>query len=150
MGNSCFLSPCVQVKNTSTPLMWFLFTLAIAACVETKQHENCCSRRINPRDHWSRAVFRVWSLSNIIKEDKNVTQGLKPTALLNLCFLYRWFYICVIQLTDLACFIQYLSLRSYFALFLISLNFPVYSGLWLFVGRFEINRISTKLSRHFW
>ena len=105
VGKTCFQSSCVQIENTSTPPMWFLFTLAIA-CVATKEHENCCSRRIDPKDHWSREVFRVWSLGNTINQDKNVTQGMKPTVLLNLSFLYRWFYICVIQVTDWACFNQ--------------------------------------------
>lgn len=46
---------------------------------------------IDPEDHWSHEVFKVWSFGKIINHDKNIMQRMKPTALFNLTFLYHWF-----------------------------------------------------------
>ena len=47
-----------KFNNTPNAISFYPW-LATVACMATKQHENCCSGRIDPKVHWSRAVFRV-------------------------------------------------------------------------------------------
>ena len=93
MGNSCFQAPCVQIENTSTPPILFLFTLATVACVATKRHEELVQwpDELIPKITGHVRFLRSSLLVIIINQDKNVTLRMKPTALCNLSVLYHWF-----------------------------------------------------------
>ena len=93
MENSCFQAPCVQIENTSTPPILFLFTLATVACVATKRHEELVQwpDELIPKITGHVRLLRSSLLVIIINQDKNVTLRMKPTPLCNPSVLYHWF-----------------------------------------------------------